>query len=139
GAGHSWDWLALVSPCVDILRQLATRMNVELGTRQGSKHATTDLANDIAALMASLNDHEVYVEKEGRVLDETRSPSRMSSSVGMAALTHGASITPLAEFNQQFDILSERRRLTPVAELSRPHQHFWNPRPTPATNAGSSH
>ncbi|KAJ6469079.1 hypothetical protein C8R47DRAFT_802860, partial [Mycena vitilis] len=31
--------------------------------------------------------------------------------------THGASITPLAEFNQQFDLLRERRRLTPVADL----------------------
>ncbi|KAK7007004.1 hypothetical protein R3P38DRAFT_3599287 [Favolaschia claudopus] len=117
GAGHSWDWLALVSPCVDILRQLATRMNVELGTRQGSKHATPDLAADIAALMASLDEHEVYVEKEGRVLDDDEKPAPDAISVGMAALTHGTTTTPLAEFNQQFEVLRERRRLTPVADL----------------------
>ncbi|KAJ6564025.1 hypothetical protein B0H19DRAFT_1067626 [Mycena capillaripes] len=109
GAGHSWDWLALVSPCVDILRQLATRMNVELGTQQGSKHATPDLAEDIAALMASLDEHDVYIEKEGRVLDDNEKPVPDVISVGMAALTHGTSTTPLAEFNQQFD--------TPVADL----------------------
>ncbi|KAJ7869605.1 hypothetical protein B0H14DRAFT_2727177 [Mycena olivaceomarginata] len=123
GAGHSWDWLALFSPCVDILRQLATRMNVELGTRQGSKLATTDLANDIAALMASLNDHEVYVEKEGRVLDDDEKPVPDVISVGMAALT------------MQFDILRERRRLTPVAELLGLINTSGIPRPTPATNA----
>ncbi|KAF7372278.1 hypothetical protein MVEN_00087500 [Mycena venus] len=117
GAGHSWDWLALVSPFVDILRQLATRMNVELGTRQGSMHATPDLGDDIAALMASLDEHEVYVEKEGRVLDDDEKPAPDVISVGMAALSHGTSTTPLAEFNQQFDILRERRRLTPVADL----------------------
>ncbi|KAJ7899468.1 hypothetical protein B0H14DRAFT_3124104 [Mycena olivaceomarginata] len=109
GAGHSWD--------VDILRQLATRMNIELGTQQGSKHATPDLADDIAALMSSLDEHEVYVEKEGRVLDDDEKPAPDVISVGMAALTHGASTTPLAEVNEQFEILRERRRLTPVAEL----------------------
>ncbi|KAJ7016173.1 hypothetical protein C8F04DRAFT_1282418 [Mycena alexandri] len=117
GAGHSWDWLAMVSPCIDILRQLATRINGELGARQGSKHATPDLEDDINVLMASLDEHEVYVEKEGRVLDDDESPAPDVVSVGMAALTHGTSTTPLADFNQQFDILRERRRLTPVADL----------------------
>ncbi|KAF8195330.1 hypothetical protein K438DRAFT_1827273 [Mycena galopus ATCC 62051] len=117
GAGHSWDWLALVSPCVDILRQLATRMNVDLGARQGAKHSSPKLAEDIAALMSSLDEHEVYVEKEGRVLDEDEKPVPDVISVGMAALTHGTSTTPLAEFNQQFDILRKWPRLTPVADL----------------------
>ncbi|KAJ7844211.1 hypothetical protein B0H14DRAFT_3139397 [Mycena olivaceomarginata] len=43
GDGHSWDWLALISPCVDILRQLATKINTDLGARQGSKHASPSL------------------------------------------------------------------------------------------------
>ncbi|KAF8155239.1 hypothetical protein K438DRAFT_1777780 [Mycena galopus ATCC 62051] len=109
GAGHSRDWLALVSPCVDILRQLATRMNVELGAQQGSKHGTPDLTKDIATLMASLDEHEVYVEKEGRVLDDDEKAVPDVISGGIAALTH--------EFNHQFEILRERRRLTPVADL----------------------
>ncbi|KAK7049041.1 hypothetical protein R3P38DRAFT_3307636 [Favolaschia claudopus] len=99
GAGHSWDWLTL------------------LGNRQGSKHATPDLVADISALMASLDEHEVYIEKEGRVLDDDEKPGPDVISVGMAALTHGTSTTPLAEFNEQFDVLRARRRLTPVADL----------------------
>ncbi|KAF7372061.1 hypothetical protein MVEN_00064400 [Mycena venus] len=117
GAGHSWDWLALISPCVDILRQLATKINIDLGARQGSKHASPDLAEDITALMDSLGEHEVYIEKEGRVLDDDKKPVPDVLAVGMAALTHGSSITPLAEFNQQFEILRQRRQLTPVSDL----------------------
>ncbi|KAF8196897.1 hypothetical protein K438DRAFT_1906287 [Mycena galopus ATCC 62051] len=117
GAGHSWEWLSLISPCVDILRQLATKINNDIGARQGSKHSSPDLSADITALMTSLAEHEVYQEKEGRVLDADDKPVPDVLSVGMAALTHGSSITPLAEFNQQFDVLRERRRLTPATDL----------------------
>ncbi|KAJ6468839.1 hypothetical protein C8R45DRAFT_1055210 [Mycena sanguinolenta] len=105
GEGHSWDWLALISPCVDILRQLATKINLDLGACQGSKHASPDLAEDIQSLMDSLTEDEVYTEKEGRVLDDDEKPAPDVLSVGMAALTHGGSTTPLAEFNEQFEIL----------------------------------
>jgi hypothetical protein len=107
----------MVSPCIDILRQLVTRINGELGARQGSRHATPDLEDDIDTLMASLDEHDVYVEKDGRVLDDDEAPAPDVISVGMAALTHGTSTTLLADFNQQFNILRERRRLTPVADL----------------------
>ncbi|KAJ6454030.1 hypothetical protein C8R47DRAFT_1181220 [Mycena vitilis] len=118
GAGHSWDWPSLISPCVDILRQLATtKINVDLGARQGSKHATPDLEEDINALMDSLAEHEVYAEKAGRVLDDDEKPAPDVLSVGMAALTHGSSTTPLTEFNRQFDIMRARRGLTPVSDL----------------------
>ncbi|KAJ7615159.1 hypothetical protein DFH06DRAFT_1013602 [Mycena polygramma] len=117
GAGHSWDWLALVSPCIDVLRKLATQINTDLGSRQGAKHTIPGLEDDIATLMDSLDEHEVYIEKEGRVLDDDEKPVPDVLSVGMAALTHGASITPLEEFNRQFNVLRERRRLTPIADL----------------------
>ncbi|KAJ7125765.1 hypothetical protein C8R43DRAFT_898159 [Mycena crocata] len=117
GDGHSWEWLSLVSPCVDILRQLATKINVDLGARQGSKHATPELKEDIGALMKSLAEHEVYVEKEGRVLDDDEAPAPDALSVGMAALTHGSATTPLDEFNQQFEVMRARRGLTPVFDL----------------------
>jgi hypothetical protein len=116
-AGHSWEWLSLISPCVDILRQLATKINNDIGARQGSRHSSPDLSADIDALMTSLAEHEVYVEKEGRVLDADDKPVPDVLSVGMAALTHGGSTTPLSEFNEQFDILRERRRLRPVSDL----------------------
>ncbi|KAJ6469072.1 hypothetical protein C8R47DRAFT_1151103 [Mycena vitilis] len=117
GDGHSWEWLAMISPCVDILRGLASRIHTDLGARQGAKHTIPNLDEDIAALMDSLDEHDVYTLQPGRVLDDDELPVPDVVSVGMAALTHGASITPLAEFNQQFDLLRERRRLTPVADL----------------------
>ncbi|KAF8218134.1 hypothetical protein K438DRAFT_1702685 [Mycena galopus ATCC 62051] len=117
GAGHSWEWLSVISPCVDILRHLATKINNDIGARQGSRHSSPDLSADISALMTSLAEHEVYREKEGRVLDADDKPVPDVLSVGMAALTHGSSTTPLAEFNEQFDILRARRRLAPVSDL----------------------
>ncbi|KAJ7654569.1 hypothetical protein DFH06DRAFT_1133343 [Mycena polygramma] len=117
GAGHSWDWLALISPCVDILRQLATKINVDLGARQGSKHATPDLEDDIDTLMDSLAEHDVYVETEGRVLDDDEKPAPDVYSVGAAALTHGSLTTPLADFNAAFEVLRARRDLTSVSDL----------------------
>ncbi|KAJ7043255.1 hypothetical protein C8F04DRAFT_944756 [Mycena alexandri] len=117
GDGHSWDWLALVSPCVDILRTLATRINTDLGARQGAKHTIPNLAEDIAALMDSLDEHGVYTLQRSRVLDDDEKPVPDILAVGMAALTHGASTTPLTDFNRQFETLRERRRLTPIADL----------------------
>ncbi|KAJ7796618.1 hypothetical protein B0H14DRAFT_2619742 [Mycena olivaceomarginata] len=67
--------------------------------------------------MTSLAEHEVYVEKEGRVLDADNEPVPDVLSVGMAALTHGGSTMPLSEFNEQFDILRERHCLRPVSDL----------------------
>ncbi|KAJ7826515.1 hypothetical protein B0H13DRAFT_2241113 [Mycena leptocephala] len=105
GDAHSWDWLAFVSPCVDVLRRLATSINQDLGSRQGNKHTIPDLDNDIQSLMASLTEHEVYIHKE--VL-----------SAGAAALTHGTASNPLQEFNTQFDQLRRRRELIPVSALT---------------------
>ncbi|KAJ7123803.1 hypothetical protein C8R43DRAFT_1135854 [Mycena crocata] len=95
GEGHSWDWLALVSPCIHVLRKLATQINTDLGTRQGAKHTIPGLEDDITELMESLDEQDVYVLTEGRVLDDDEKPVPDVLSVGMAGLTHGTSITPL--------------------------------------------
>lgn len=118
GDAHSWDWLALVSPCVDVLRRLAASINEDLGARQGNKHAIPDLNKDISSLMASLQEHEVYVEKEGRVLDDDELPVPDVLSAGAASLTHGLINNPLDEFNAQFDQLRKRRGLVTVASLA---------------------
>ncbi|KAF7375236.1 hypothetical protein MSAN_00410200 [Mycena sanguinolenta] len=104
GEGHSWDCWQRESTLTS-------------ARRQGSKHASPELAEDIQALMDSLAEHEVYTEKEGRVLDDDEKPVPDVLSVGMAALTHGTSTTPLAEFNEQFEILRRRRQLTPASDL----------------------
>jgi hypothetical protein len=104
----------MISPCIDILRTLATRIHTDLCVRQGSKHTIPDLGEDIAALMDSLDEHNVYTQQLSRVLDDDDDEQPVADilSVGMAALTHGASITPLAEFNLQFEILRACHHLT---------------------------
>ncbi|KAF8173450.1 hypothetical protein BJ912DRAFT_1024853 [Pholiota molesta] len=116
GGSHSWDWLALVSPCVDILRKLATKINAELGAQQGSKHTVPDLSNDLATLMEVLKEHNVYEIIHGRNVDAEDHAVPDVISVGLAQLSHGNSTNPIAEFNEQFERLRERRKLTPVFE-----------------------
>ncbi|KAJ6543185.1 hypothetical protein B0H10DRAFT_1897171, partial [Mycena sp. CBHHK59/15] len=118
GDAHSWDWLALVSPCVDVLHRLATSMNEDLGSHQGNNHTIPNLDNDIQTLMASLQDHEVYVKKEGQVLDDDEMPAPDVLSAGAAALSHRTPSNPLQDFNAQFDQLRRRRDLLPVSALT---------------------
>ncbi|KAH9829307.1 uncharacterized protein C8Q71DRAFT_718418 [Rhodofomes roseus] len=58
GPAASWEWLAMISPCIDILRRLATEINTTPGAKQGTKHTTPNLDRDIAYLMASLRRYE---------------------------------------------------------------------------------
>jgi|SRR5882762_105363 len=104
----------MVSPCVDVLRNLANRINEDLGTRQGKKHSSPDTKKDIEILMASLSKHEVYIEKEGRTLDPDEMPVPDAISVGLADLTHSSA---LADYNAQFERNRERRRLIPISTL----------------------
>jgi hypothetical protein len=107
----------MVSPCVSVLRDLANRINTDLGASQGKRHSTPDLTKDIDTLMASLKQHGVYVYKEGRVLDDDEKPAADIISVGLATLTHGSGSTALDEFNTHFNQARERRRIRPVSEL----------------------
>jgi len=116
GGSHSWDWLALVSPCVDILRRLSTKINLELGTEQGSKHTIPDLRKDIEILMAVLKEHDVYQVVYGRVVDTQDRAVQDVISVGLAQLSHGNATNPIGEFNEQFERLRDRRKLVPVWE-----------------------
>jgi hypothetical protein len=125
GDAHSWEWLAMVSPCVDVLRNLSNRINTDLGARQGTKHASPDMKKDIDILMASLSKLEVYVEKEGRVLDPDEMPVPDAISVGLADLAHSSA---LADYNSQFECNRECRHLVPISTLL---QHLDNPTPSP--------
>lgn len=107
----------MVAPTVDVLRRLATSIHDEIGSRQGSKHSNPDLSKDIAKLMASLDDLDVYRYKEGRVLDDDEMPVPDAISVGLASLSHGSGSNPLSDFNFQFATACARRRLLPVSSL----------------------
>lgn len=111
----------MVSPCVDVLRKLARRINGSLGSHQGAKHSAPDLSLDIERLMSSLKSHEVYVQKAGRVLHVNEKPAADILSSGLAMLTHGTSSTPLDEFNDYYKDLRRRWALSSVSELLEKH------------------
>ncbi|KAJ6548938.1 hypothetical protein B0H19DRAFT_1265721 [Mycena capillaripes] len=113
GSSASWEWLEMVSPCISVLRRLSTRITKVLGSDQGTKHQPADLKNDIALLMASLYEHDVYQIK-GRVFakdDGSLIPDVIL--VGAQQLTDSSS-NPLTEYNTMFKRLQSRRRMQPL-------------------------
>ncbi|PSR78851.1 hypothetical protein PHLCEN_2v7265 [Hermanssonia centrifuga] len=114
GSGASWDWLETVSPCINVLRALATQMNENLGARQGSKHHNPDLTNDIQELMKALRTHRVYAKESGCVIDDgTAVPD---------AFVHGLHglLGPLRDYNIAFERLRARRKVPPLVADSYP-------------------
>ncbi|KAK7692084.1 hypothetical protein QCA50_005491 [Cerrena zonata] len=109
GSNASWEWLAVLSPCIEILRKLSTEINADLGSRQGSKHTSPDLANDISAIIKSLREYRVYEIEHGRVIDSDKSSVPNIVASGLEAL-----LGPLREYNDMFRKLQERRRMTPL-------------------------
>ncbi|TCD59750.1 hypothetical protein EIP91_011580, partial [Steccherinum ochraceum] len=109
GSNASWEWLAKVSPCIDILRKLATHLNHELGGRQGSKHHSPELWNDITVLKNSLQQHNVYTLQPGRAIPGTNAVVPNIVNVGLNALAG-----PLAEFNEALKTLQERMGVAPI-------------------------
>ncbi|KAG9093040.1 hypothetical protein FS749_015194 [Ceratobasidium sp. UAMH 11750] len=114
GSSASWEWLATISPCVDVLRTLTRGFQRTLGDDQGVRHASADQTRTIDALMRSLAMNKVHMIKPGRKrAEENGAPVVDVLSAGMQALVHGAN-SPLTEFNQNFKVLQQRRKLTPI-------------------------
>lgn len=111
GSNASWEWLSEVAPTVEVLRRIATQINHDLGSCQGTKHSTPNLDNDIKELMQSLKDNSVYQIEEGRSLESTKSIVTDVLSEGVVALSEGPA---LKEYNDAFKILQERRRAIPL-------------------------
>ncbi|OSD06942.1 hypothetical protein PYCCODRAFT_1449702 [Trametes coccinea BRFM310] len=113
GSNASWEWLVMISPCVDILRQLATQVNADLGAHQGTKHTSPDLEKDIAHLMESLQEHGVYSVDPGRCVDEVPK----SSVPNIVALGCAALSGPLADFNKALAHLQQRCLMKPLGGM----------------------
>jgi hypothetical protein len=111
----------MVSPCVEVLRQLDRTFNSVLGTDQGTRHAPPDLTNDIQALISSLDEHKVYKIIPGRILTGENEPVKDVVAIGLQNLTEGAK-NPLSEYNTAFRRLQMRRRMTPISESDLPTQ-----------------
>ncbi|OCH84146.1 hypothetical protein OBBRIDRAFT_808450 [Obba rivulosa] len=76
GSNSSWEWLEMISPCIDILRQLATQINGTLGSKQGSKHHAPELEKDILELYRSMREHNIYQVERGRTVDYKKDGER---------------------------------------------------------------
>ncbi|KAJ7573000.1 hypothetical protein C8J56DRAFT_1008478 [Mycena floridula] len=113
GSNVSWEWLAMIAPCVQALRHIADMMKGSLGIDIGSRHAPPDLVDDIDRLMKSLDENNVYRLTKGRVLDDDDKPVPDVMSVGLQNLTDSTS-NPLVEYNKAFLRLQARRRMKPL-------------------------
>ncbi|KAI0733681.1 hypothetical protein C8Q72DRAFT_881244 [Fomitopsis betulina] len=107
----SWEWLAMISPCVDVLRRLAASMNSTLGAQQGTKHTTPSLERDIAHLRASLRHFRVYEVIPGREIDDGSDNPVVPDSLTLGLQRLGE---PLKEFNAVFAKLQARCRAPPL-------------------------
>ncbi|KAF8153776.1 hypothetical protein B0H34DRAFT_753214 [Crassisporium funariophilum] len=113
GSAASWEWLEMIAPCVEVLRDLARNFKMMLGSDIGTAHHTMDLSVDIPDLMSSLHDHEVYEHKRGRKLDLDDLPVPDIVSTGCNSLFSGKT-SPLKDYNTTFQNLQARRRLVPL-------------------------
>ncbi|KZV86531.1 hypothetical protein EXIGLDRAFT_680976 [Exidia glandulosa HHB12029] len=135
GSNASWEWLAMISPCIDVLRKVANQVHDALGSYQGRKHTSPDLTRDIRMLMSSLAKHKVY-EKGAtrRGVDESDiEPIDDLWGVGLAQMTDGANAT-LTTYNEAFKTLQARCKVKPLQDFI---PSSAQPAATPATTAGS--
>jgi len=119
GSNASWDWLEIISPCINLLRKLAKNFNDILGSDQGTRHTPPDLVKDISTLMDSLSEHKVYQVQPGRVLDDDELVKDVIG-VGLQHLSEGAK-NPIREFNKAFESLQKRRKMKSVSALAEEH------------------
>ncbi|KIK61012.1 hypothetical protein GYMLUDRAFT_58999 [Collybiopsis luxurians FD-317 M1] len=95
GSNMSWQWLGIITLCVNVLQKLAKGVNEILGYDQGLQHTPVDLNNDIATLMDSLEDQKVYSFVQGQKLDNDQAVPDVVS-VGLQSLTSGIDIEDLS-------------------------------------------
>ncbi|KAI0363846.1 hypothetical protein BV20DRAFT_957447 [Pilatotrama ljubarskyi] len=111
GSNASWEWLQTISPCVTLLRTLASQVNKNLGVRLGSRHQSPELHRDIKTISEKLRMHNVYDIERGRVIEGEDEVLNVISA-GLDQLRG-----PLQEYNRMFAQLQRRRRMTPLADM----------------------
>nr|VWO97743.1 Pre-mRNA-splicing ATP-dependent RNA helicase PRP28 (EC [Ganoderma boninense] len=113
GSNASWDWLRTISPCIALLRNVATQMNSTLGARLGTKHQAPDRSRDLATLQNSMREHNVFTVQHGRILRGVKDGEVPNAiSAGLSQL-----VGPLNEYNKIFQQLQKRRREVPLAPI----------------------
>ncbi|KAI0718505.1 hypothetical protein C8Q72DRAFT_798736 [Fomitopsis betulina] len=99
GSGASWEWLKMVSPCVNVLRRLVSGMNDAIGSKQGTKHAAPDIARDLRELRHSLAEAQLaapLAEYNNMFSLLKKRRQRTSPLVGHSTATT-STLTPAAE------------------------------------------
>ncbi|KAI0072891.1 hypothetical protein K474DRAFT_1700685 [Panus rudis PR-1116 ss-1] len=109
GSNASPEWLEKISPCIAVLREIATQLNEALGSKQGNKHQTPQIDNDIRELMKSLRMHRVYSVERGRTIDGKKAQIPNVQSAGFNKLG-----SPLRSYNAEFERRKQRLRMTPL-------------------------
>ena len=131
GSNASWEWLANITPCINTLRKLATQLNTTLGSRQGTKHHTPGLENDVREIVKSLRTHRVYQQEPGRIIE---SDSPIVPNILVSGLTRLA--TPLQAYNTAFERFRARLRLRPlIGESLLANNSTQSERHTPETES----
>ncbi|EJD36809.1 hypothetical protein AURDEDRAFT_45386, partial [Auricularia subglabra TFB-10046 SS5] len=114
GSNGSCEWLAMISPCIEVLRSVANQMHANLGSYQGRTHTTPDLTRDIQELMRDLEKHRVYTQMKAREdVGEATEPVTDLLTEGFGQMVYGAT-TALSEHNEEFRTLQERCRVKPL-------------------------
>lgn len=137
GSNNTWDWLRLISPCTQSLRDLQNNFNNALGSDMGKKHASARLVEDIRSLMVSLKEHNVYVLQPGRATADDDPPVPDVQSAGLAQLTCVPN-SPLTDFNTALKRLQARRRMRPIGKAPSPALNFTEIGPHIPLSAGAS-
>ncbi|KAG9076290.1 hypothetical protein FS749_011947 [Ceratobasidium sp. UAMH 11750] len=129
GSNESWEWLGMIAPCVHVLRRIAHEFHTTLGDRQGTKHSSVSIEDDIRTLAASLRDHRVCEVIPGRRFAPEDSPPKDVISEGYRRLAHGSKRT-IDNYNEYFKNLQRRFKIAPVSSMV--------PQPTPDQPAASA-
>ncbi|KAG9123671.1 hypothetical protein FRC07_014323, partial [Ceratobasidium sp. 392] len=88
-----------------------------LGDRQGTRHSSVSIDDDIRVLTASLRDHRVYELVPGRAFDPEDSPPKDVISEGYRRLAHGSKRT-IDNYNEYFKNLQRRFKISPVSSAA---------------------
>ena len=108
----------MISPCIALLRKLATQINNSLGSQLGSKHHSPDLTKDYETIRNRLREYNILTPELGRVIylhDPSKGEVPNVVNVGLRLLRG-----PLHDYNKAFQQLQRQRRLTPLANSSWP-------------------
>jgi hypothetical protein len=136
GSNASWEWVDVIAPCIEVLRNIAREFNDILGSDVGTRHAPPNLSNDIATLMESLEENNVYRVQKGRMLEDDQAVKDVVET-GLQILIEGEK-NPLHEYNNAFQRLQHRRRMKPVSALSLAQPSAASTESAPLTTATAS-